>query len=90
MSSNDHEKAAAAVLVQSDAMPDDAVKVKGIDLDALRKNGSISVKDLLSSYATTGFQGSSIGDAANVINNMVYYPETELIAARLAVNGIWT
>lgn len=77
---DDQSKAAAAVLVQSDDMPKDSIKVVGADFDTIKAkintDGSkcpISVDDLLSSYYTTGFQGSSIGKAVQIINNMVLH-----------------
>lgn len=72
----DHTKAAAAVLVSSEAMPHDAVKVVGADFNLLKakamETGSgITVDDLLASMATTGFQASSLGQAIKVIDEMV-------------------
>lgn len=76
MSSEDQEKAAAAVLVESEPMPSDSVRVAGIDFDAIqqkaRERGSgISIDDLVAAMYTTGFQASSLGKAVDVINHMV-------------------
>lgn len=58
--------AAAAVLVESQQMPEDAVKVQGYDF-----NKGLDFHELLKSYATTGFQASNFGQAVEEINKMV-------------------
>lgn len=72
----DQLKAAAAVLVQSEAMPLDSVKVQGPDFGQLRQAASsrqhgITVDELLASMYTTGFQASSLGKAVEVVEQMV-------------------
>lgn len=74
--SADQVKAAAAVLVQSDPMPYDAVKVTGTEFnklgEAVKKRGhGITVEELLESMYTTGFQASALGKAVEIIEQMV-------------------
>ena len=76
MAEKDQLKAAAAVLVPSEPMPYDAVKVIGADFDRLKGDATsrgygITVDELLASMYTTGFQGSSLGKAVEVIDQMV-------------------
>ena len=76
MSEQDEKTAAAAVLVQSEPMPADAIKVEGTDFTRLQKESvargsGITVDELLSSMATTGFQATSLGKAVEVIEQMV-------------------
>lgn len=59
--------AEAAVLLQSVEMPEDAVLVKGPDF-----NKQLSLTDLLGSYKTMGFQASSLGEAIEIVEKMVY------------------
>lgn len=73
---DDQQKAAAAVLVQSQPMPLDAVKVVGADFEKLSsaakdRGTGITVDELLASMYTTGFQASGLGKAVEVINEMV-------------------
>ncbi|EDQ91038.1 uncharacterized protein MONBRDRAFT_15470 [Monosiga brevicollis MX1] len=56
----------AAVLLRSAPMPEDAVKVKGYDF-----NQGIDHDALLESFARTGFQATSFGQAVDEINRMV-------------------
>lgn len=58
--------AAAAVLVQSESLPEDAITIKGPDLAE-----PLSLTELLSSYQRIGFQASSLSTAVNIIQNMV-------------------
>lgn len=76
MSTEDQRKAAAAVLVQSEPMPLDSVKVAGPDFNALKqaateRGSGITVDELLASMYTTGFQASSLGKAIEVVDQMV-------------------
>lgn len=75
MTDADHVQAAAAVLVHSEVMPEDAVKVVGIDFNTLKEKRSagpgLLLDDVLAAYSTTGFQGSSLGKAIDVIDEMV-------------------
>lgn len=57
------------VLAKSEAMPSDAVAVKGYDFN----NGVTDVHSLLSTYITTGFQATHFGRAVKEIENMVIY-----------------
>lgn len=61
--------AADAVLKQSVPIPDDFVKVQGIDYS---KDSAYDMKasDLIRSMKSMGFQGSSVGNACDVINEM--------------------
>lgn len=73
----DQEKAAAAVLVESEPMPEDAIKIAGIDFNSMqtksRERGyGITVDEIMSSMCTTGFQASSLGKAIDVIEQMVW------------------
>lgn len=81
MSGEDQAKAAAAVLVKSEPMPYDSVKVAGMDFDSVRAKAAtrgygISVDELMASMYTTGFQASSLGKAAEVIEQMVRHMES--------------
>ena len=58
--------AAAAVLVQSEPLPEDAIPIRGPDLTK-----PLSLTELLSSYQKIGFQASSLSTAVNIIQNMV-------------------
>jgi deoxyhypusine synthase len=73
---DDAQKAAKAVLVNSVAMPEDATQVRGPDFTKLQQSAAhrgygITVDELLRSMTTTGFQASSVGQAAAVIEQMV-------------------
>ena len=58
--------AAQAVLVQSQEMPADSVKVQGYDF-----NQGVDYHKLLKSYTTSGFQATNFGLAVEEINKMV-------------------
>ncbi|KAI8072692.1 deoxyhypusine synthase [Gongronella butleri] len=58
--------AQAAVFVESVAMPSDATLVKGPDF-----NTPLSLTDLLSSYKHMGFQASSLGEAIDIVEQMI-------------------
>jgi deoxyhypusine synthase len=58
--------AAAAVLVQSEPLSEDAIPIKGPDFTK-----PLSLTELLSSYQQIGFQASSLSTAVNIIQNMV-------------------
>lgn len=59
--------AAAAVLMQSESLPEDAISIKGPDFTK-----PLSLTELLSSYQKIGFQASSLSTAVNIIQNMVH------------------
>jgi len=63
-------KATEAVLKPSDPPPGDATPVKGIDFDDYAGR-DISVADLVDNMQHVGFQATSVGQAAKVINDMV-------------------
>lgn len=58
-----------AVLKSSDPVPEDFVKVRGIDYS---KSESINMRatDLINAMKTMGFQASSLGEACNIIDEM--------------------
>lgn len=58
--------AQAAVFVESVEMPKDSLLIKGPDF-----NQSLSLTDLLSSYKAMGFQASSLGNAIEIVEQMV-------------------
>lgn len=59
-----------AVLKASDPVPEGAVAVKGIEFDDYRKR-DMSVPELLEGMTRMGFQASSIGQAAQIVDGMV-------------------
>ncbi|KAJ2500175.1 Deoxyhypusine synthase [Coemansia sp. RSA 1972] len=67
MSSKDAvpDVAAAAVLVRSEGVPDDAQLIRGYDFE----NG-VDYNALLGTYINTGFQATSFGRAVDIINKM--------------------
>ena len=58
--------AAAAVMMHSEPMPDDAVPVVGPNFD-----NPISLQQLLDSYKRIGFQANHLGKAIDIVNKMV-------------------
>jgi deoxyhypusine synthase len=61
--------ASAAILKQSEPVPDDAVAVQGPDFDERP-----TLDTLLASYERIGFQANSLGKAINIVNKMVGAP----------------
>lgn len=59
-----------AVLKPSDPVPESAVPVKGLDFDAFADR-NITVAELVENLASVGFQATSIGQAADIVNGMV-------------------
>ena len=59
-----------AVLKPSDPVPEGAVPVKGLDFDAFADR-NITVAELVENLANVGFQATSIGQAADIVNGMV-------------------
>lgn len=59
-----------AVLKQSDPVPEDSVPVSGLDFDKYAKK-DITVADMVANMTNMGFQASSVGQAAKVIDGMV-------------------
>jgi deoxyhypusine synthase len=57
-----------AVLVPSDAVPEGAIKIHGVDFD--KHDNDITVVELVESMATMGFQATAIADAVRIINQM--------------------
>lgn len=72
---NPPSKATEAVLLASDAVPDGARQVLGIDFDA-HLGSDISVAKLVEGMATMGFQATAIGDAVRIINQMVRFSDS--------------
>lgn len=60
------ENAHASVLTPSEALPDNAVHVKGPDFSK-----PIDIMDLLRSYETIGFQATGLARAIEVVDKMV-------------------
>ncbi|ORY87721.1 putative deoxyhypusine synthase [Protomyces lactucae-debilis] len=63
-------------------MPEDSVQVQGLDFnklqqDAARRGYGITVDELLASMTTTGFQATSVGRAAEVIEQMLAWRSPE-------------
>lgn len=56
----------ASVLTPSEAIPEDAMHIKGPDL-----NNAITLQDLLESYEKIGFQATGLAKAIKIIENMV-------------------
>lgn len=67
-------KATDAVLVPSDPVPEDARQVQGIEWGALPAEHRSIIADFIQNLSGQGFQSSSIGDAINIINDMVGHP----------------
>ncbi|EJD53497.1 Deoxyhypusine synthase [Auricularia subglabra TFB-10046 SS5] len=65
MSSAVPAAASAAVLVQSEPLPDDAVTVQGPSFDA-----PLGLQEFLRSYERIGFQATSLGRAIDIVNKM--------------------
>jgi len=59
-----------AVLKPSDPVPEGAMPVKGLDFNDFR-NVDITAAELVANMAQMGFQASSIGQAANIVDGMV-------------------
>lgn len=59
-----------AVLKASDPVPEDAVPVVGLDFEKHREK-DITAAEMVASMANMGFQASSIGQAAKIIDGMV-------------------
>ena len=61
--------ASAAVLKQSEPVPDEAIAVQGPNFDE-----RLTLETLLDSYERIGFQANSLGKAINIVNKMVSAP----------------
>ena len=62
--------AANAVLKPSDPVPESAIPVEGLDFDEF-DGRNISVAEMVDSMSNMGFQASSIGQAAKIVDGMV-------------------
>jgi deoxyhypusine synthase len=62
--------ATAAVLKPSDPVPEDAIPVEGLDFNDFT-NRNVTVAELVEKMGSMGFQASSIGRAAQIIDGMV-------------------
>lgn len=61
-----------AVLLKSNAMPESSQKVEELDFNKLAKTAQpITVDQLMGNISNIGFQGSAIGEAVRIINDMV-------------------
>jgi deoxyhypusine synthase len=59
-----------AVLKPSDPVPEGAVPVVGLDFDKFAGR-NITVAEMVESMTNMGFQATSVGQAAQIINGMV-------------------
>ncbi|KAF4123856.1 deoxyhypusine synthase [Geosmithia morbida] len=64
-----------AVLVKSEAMPDDAQKVEDFDFNQFKE--PVTAAELLEGMRHMGFQASSIGEAVRIINDMRSWRDPE-------------
>ncbi|KAG8623361.1 hypothetical protein KVT40_008337 [Elsinoe batatas] len=71
---------AQAVLKPSDPLPEDASPVLGIDFDK-HAGKDITVADMVTGMESMGFQATSVGQAAKVINDMRAWKDLETGAA---------
>ena len=71
MDSAPPSKATDAVLVPSEPIPEDAPQVKGIDWTSLPPEQRTVIANFVNGMTSQGFQSSSIGDAIQIINDMV-------------------
>lgn len=67
-------KATEAVLVASEAVPEDAQKVEGIDFNKYGSDHDITVKEMVQGMAHMGFQATAVSEAVRIINDMVRAP----------------
>ena len=75
--------ASAAVLKQSDPIPDEAVAVQGPNFEE-----HPTLDTLLESYERIGFQANSLGKAINIVNKMVGAPLSMHVAKQLSVLSV--
>jgi deoxyhypusine synthase len=68
-------EATDAVFVPSDAVPEGAIKIHGVDFDT--HDNDITVVELVDSMATMGFQATAISDAVRIINKMRLWRDAE-------------
>ena len=68
--------ATSAVLKPSDPVPSGAIPVTGLDFNTF-SNRNLTVAELVDSMSNTGFQASSIGRAAQIINGMREWRDPE-------------
>jgi deoxyhypusine synthase len=68
--------ATEAVLKPSEAVPADAIPVRGIDFNDFT-NKPITANHLIASMATTGFQAAAVAKAATIINSMRAWRDPE-------------
>ena len=60
-----------AVLVQSEALPEDTPRCEGHSFAEYERTGKVDYEALLRSYATTGFQATSFAQACDAVRAMV-------------------
>ncbi|CAI5443333.1 unnamed protein product [Caenorhabditis angaria] len=68
MSKNDLETAQGAVLVKSCKIPENSVKIQGIDFNNAE---NLTIRNLLKSYMSTGFQATHLAKAIEQVNEML-------------------
>jgi deoxyhypusine synthase len=71
-----------AVLKPSDPVPEGAVPVVGLDFDKFADR-NITVAEMVESMTNMGFQATSVGQAAQIINGMVIDLKTSQLTSRL-------
>ena len=70
MGSHAPSAAAQAVLVASEPVPEGVEQVKGVNFNAYNDR-DITVAEMVDAMGSMGFQASAVGEAAQVINEMV-------------------
>ncbi|KAF1986030.1 DS-domain-containing protein [Aulographum hederae CBS 113979] len=73
---NRPDTATNAVLKPSEAVPDGAREVKGVDFNEYAGR-NITVAELVAGMGNMGFQASSVGEAARIIDNMRVWRDPE-------------
>ncbi|KZZ95113.1 deoxyhypusine synthase [Ascosphaera apis ARSEF 7405] len=68
--------AQGAVLQASEPVPEGVEKVKGVDFNAF-KDRDITAAELVDNMASMGFQATSVGEAARIINEMKDWRDPE-------------
>lgn len=76
-----------SVLLASEPMPEGTHQVRGVDFDKFQGR-DITVAELVDNLTYTGFQGSAVAEAARIINEMVYMPNSYLpmLACSISAN----
>lgn len=67
-----------AVLVASKPVPEGSHPVSGVDFDRFQGR-DITVAEMVDNMTHMGFQGSTVAEAVQIINDMVRAPESSLL-----------